>query len=72
MKFTRFTLVVLLLAALSFIHPTWATSFSNDQSDLWWNSSENGWGIQFVQRGSTSRCWAVAFQNGAVAIYKGN
>ena len=53
MKSSRFTLVVLLLAALSFMPPTWATSFSNDQSDLWWNSNENGWGIQFVQRGST-------------------
>jgi len=53
MKFIRFTLVVSLLAALSLVRPTWATSFSNDQSDLWWNSSENGWGIQFVQRGST-------------------
>src|ERR1700687_5500169 len=53
MKPSRFTLVVLLLAALSFMPPTWATSFSNDQSDLWWNSGENGWGIQFVQRGST-------------------
>ena len=53
MKYIRFTLAVLLLAALSFACPAWATSFSNDQSDLWWNSSENGWGIQFVQRGST-------------------
>jgi hypothetical protein len=53
MKFIRFTLAVSLLVALSLVRPTWATSWSNDQSDLWWNSSENGWGIQFVQRGST-------------------
>ncbi len=53
MKSIRFTLIVLLLAASSFVRPAWATSWSNDQSDLWWNSSENGWGIQFVQRGST-------------------
>ena len=53
MKSIRFTLAVLLLAALSFVRPTWATSFSNDQSDLWWNPNESGWGIQFVQRGST-------------------
>lgn len=53
MKFIRFTSTVSLLLALSFAHPTWATSWSNDQSDLWWNSGENGWGIQFVQRGST-------------------
>ena len=53
MKSIRFTLVMLLLAASSLARPAWATSFSNDQSDLWWNASENGWGIQFVQRGST-------------------
>jgi hypothetical protein len=53
MKSIRFALAVLLLAALGFVRPIWATSFSNDQSDLWWNPDENGWGIQFVQRGST-------------------
>jgi hypothetical protein len=53
MKSNRSILIVLLLATLSFTPPTWATSWSNDQSDLWWNESENGWGIQFVQRGST-------------------
>jgi uncharacterized membrane protein YgdD (TMEM256/DUF423 family) len=29
-----------------------ATAFSTDQSDLWWNPSESGWGMQLVQRGS--------------------
>jgi len=53
MKFIRFALAVALLVGLSLVRPTWATSWSNDQSDLWWNASENGWGIQFVQRGST-------------------
>ena len=53
MKSIHLTLVVLLLGASSFLRSAWATSFSNDQSDLWWNASENGWGIQFVQRGST-------------------
>jgi hypothetical protein len=53
MKFIRLALAVALLVMLSLVRPTWATSWSNDQSDLWWNSSENGWGIQFVQRGST-------------------
>jgi len=53
MKSIRFALAVLLLAALSLERPTWATSFSNDQSDLWWNANESGRGIQFVQRGST-------------------
>jgi hypothetical protein len=29
------------------------TSFSTDWSDIWWNSSESGWGMQLVQEGST-------------------
>ena len=53
MKFIRPILAVALLVALGLVRPAWATSWSNDQSDLWWNASENGWGIQFVQRGST-------------------
>lgn len=53
MKFIRLILTASLLLSLILVRPTWSTSWSNDQSDLWWNSSENGWGIQFVQRGST-------------------
>jgi hypothetical protein len=53
MKSIRRTLAVLFLVASSFAGPTQASSFSNDQSDLWWNANESGWGIQFVQRGST-------------------
>jgi hypothetical protein len=45
MKSIRLMLAVLWLAALNFVCPTWATQFSNDQSDLWWNPNENGWGI---------------------------
>jgi len=53
MKLIRLSAIALLLAGTSFLQPAWATAFSNDQSDLWWNAGENGWGIQFVQRGST-------------------
>lgn len=31
--------------------PASATTFSVDQSDLWWNPGESGWGLQLVQRG---------------------
>ena len=36
---------------LAIATPSWvnATSFSTNQSDLWWNPAESGWGIQFVQ-----------------------
>lgn len=47
-------LIMIALMAVSGISLTVeATSFSIDQSDLWWNPNEAGWGIQFVQRGST-------------------
>jgi hypothetical protein len=43
-----------LLAALSLLAlPAHSTSFSTDQSDLWYIPGESGWGIQIVQRGST-------------------
>ena len=53
MRSIRFVLVAAVLMTSAFTTPAWATSWSNDQSDLWWNSGESGWGIQFVQRGST-------------------
>lgn len=30
-----------------------ASSTSSDQSDLWWNPAESGWGIQFIQQHDT-------------------
>lgn len=30
-----------------------ASSTSSDQSDLWWNPAESGWGIQFIQQYNT-------------------
>src|SRR5689334_21367514 len=54
MKSIRFILVALVMAISVLFSPaTLATSWSTDQSDLWWNSMESGWGIQFVHRGST-------------------
>jgi hypothetical protein len=31
--------------------PAPKTSFSTDESDLWWNPNESGWGMQLVQQG---------------------
>ena len=52
MNIVRSILTALLLSTMSLSPPAVATSFSTDQSDLWWNASESGWGIQFVQRGA--------------------
>jgi hypothetical protein len=52
MRFIRPLLFVLLFALPICAPPVWATSYSTDQSDLWFIPAESGWGIQFVQRGN--------------------
>jgi hypothetical protein len=53
-----------LLAAASFLAPAaYATSFSVDQSDLYYIPAESGWGVQLVQRGSV--IFATIFVFGA-------
>jgi hypothetical protein len=43
---------ILLAAVLLSASPAYATTFTTDQSDLWYIPSESGWGMQLVQRGS--------------------
>ena len=50
--FLRTLLGATLFAIASVLCPVWATSFTTDQSDLWWNPNESGWGMQLVHRGS--------------------
>src|SRR5438552_11226006 len=50
--FLRPLLGATLFAIASVLCPVWATSFTTDQSDLWWNPAESGWGMQLVHRGS--------------------
>jgi hypothetical protein len=50
MNAIRTALVAVALAASSLAAPVRATAFSTDQSDLWWDPNESGWGIQLVQR----------------------
>src|ERR1700682_3203683 len=52
MKTMRCLFASLLLALDTLSSAAWSTSFSTDQSDLWYIPAEAGWGIQFVQRGS--------------------
>jgi hypothetical protein len=42
---------ILLASACFLAPPAYATSFSTDQSDLYYIPAESGWGIQLVQRG---------------------
>jgi hypothetical protein len=52
METIRCLFASLLFAIASLSSPAWSTSFTTDQSDLWYIPAESGWGIQFVQRGS--------------------
>jgi hypothetical protein len=52
MKFTRIVITALLFGFSGFLSTANATAFSTDQSDLWWNPAESGWGMQLTQRGS--------------------
>lgn len=52
MKVLRRAACTLLAAAAFLMTPAYATSFSTDQSDLYYILAESGWGIQLVQRGS--------------------
>jgi phage terminase large subunit-like protein len=49
-KLATTALVALSLATPFAIMPASGSAFSTDNSDLWWNESESGWGLQIVQR----------------------
>jgi hypothetical protein len=52
MKTLRRAACVLLAAVSLLAAPAYSTSFSTDQSDLYYIPAESGWGVQLVQRGS--------------------
>jgi hypothetical protein len=53
MRALRILLASSLIALSLLAAPASATSYSTDQSDLYYIPSESGWGIQLVQRGDT-------------------
>ena len=52
MRTMKTLLASMVLAISAAASPVWATSYSTDESDLWWVPSESGWGMQLVQEGS--------------------
>ena len=48
----RILLGLAVVSLLGVAQPALATSFSTDQSDLWYVPTESGWGMQLVQRDS--------------------
>jgi len=71
MKLVRSFLAILLVAASANFAPASATSYSTDQSDLWWNPSESGWGIQFVQRGNLIFATMFVYDPSHIPIWYG-
>ena len=70
MKLLRQTALALLTAFSLLSSPVGATSFSTDQSDLWYIVAESGWGMQLVQRGNTIFATLFVYgQNGAPTWY---
>lgn len=70
MKLLRHTTLALLLALSLLASSASATSFSADQSDLWYIVTESGWGMQLVQRGNVIFATLFVYgQNGAPTWY---
>lgn len=66
----RRALRALILGAFLPCQSAVATSFSADQSDLWYIPAESGWGMQLVQRGNVIFATLFVYsQNGAPTWY---
>jgi len=49
--------------------PAHATSFSIDNSDLWWNPNESGWGLQLVQRSEVIFATLFVYNDASVPVW---
>lgn len=71
MTLLRSCVAVLLLAASALCAPASATSYSTDQSDLWYIPAEAGWGIQLVERGDLIFATLFVYDPSHVPIWYG-
>ena len=69
MRTVRCLCAATLLAVFAFLTPAGATSFSTDQSDLYWNPSESGHGVQLVQRGSKIFATTFVYDESTIPIW---
>jgi hypothetical protein len=60
---------MLLAAAFFLASPAYSTSFSTDQSDLYYIPAESGWGVQLVQRGSVIFATLFVFGPGGATTW---
>ena len=65
------TILVTALAAAMWLAamPANASSYSTDNSDLWGNDSESGWGIQFVQRAENLFATLYIYNNSGAPVW---
>ncbi len=69
MRAIRLAWLAVFLVACGFVQPVRATAFSTDQSDLWWNPAESGWGIQFVDRATIIFATMFVYDPGGTATW---
>ena len=43
-------LAAIALLSMAIAPPAWATAYSTDFSDIWWNAAESGWGVNIIQQ----------------------
>lgn len=65
MKYPFFRILRRLAAGVALLAglPAFATTFSTDFTDIWWNPSESGWGLNIIQEGEV--LFATLFVYGA-------
>jgi len=69
MRTIRCQLAAVLFAISTLLTPVWATSFSTDQSDLWYVQSESGWGMQLVQRAEVIFATLFVYDSNVMPIW---
>ena len=69
MRTIRCFFASLIFAVATLSSPACSTSFSTDQSDLWYIPTEAGWGIQFVQRGSVIFATMFVYDQANIPIW---
>jgi hypothetical protein len=60
---------VLAAAAIATSGASWATSFSTNYSDLWWNPTESGWGANITQQADTMFVTLFVYGQSASAVW---
>jgi hypothetical protein len=69
MRWKAFVVTAIAAAMCVGFAPARASSYSTDNSDLWGNESESGWGIQFVQRAEILFATLYVYNTGGAPVW---